>query len=133
MVGEAGEAARSLEVAVHFLTRWLSIEGCGTAPRHRRCSTCSRRSSGPPKRRHSAASFELRRCLAVVGDEAKLAEPEKLTSLTDPPRGNSPEVGSNQLEQRKPEMVQRVERVLAAAAVTGQRRTSIDTFATPEV
>ena len=29
-------------------------------------------------------------------------------------------------------MVQRVERVLAAEAIKGQRRTSIDTFATPE-
>ena len=32
-----------------------------------------------------------------------------------------------------PEMVQHVERVLAAEAVKGQRRTSIDTFVTPEV
>ena len=30
-------------------------------------------------------------------------------------------------------MAQRVERVLAAEAVKGQCRTSIDTFATPEV
>ena len=36
------------------------------------------------------------------------------------------------LEQCEPQMVQRVERVLAAEAV-GQCRTSIDTFATPEV